>query len=101
MKQFRFNAAMLVATALALAATAQDTDNTAPAAPEIVAALSNVNEGAASAYGEDQWSKRLDEAFSALFEREVRVFTVASGTAANAIAVASLTPPWGAVLARW
>lgn len=73
-------------------------DNTAPAAPEIIAALSSVNEGAASAYGEDQWSKRLDEAFSALFEREVRVFTVASGTAANAISVASLTPPWGAVL---
>lgn len=73
-------------------------DNTAPAAPEIIAALSSVNEGAASAYGEDQWSKRLDEAFSALFERDVRVFTVASGTAANAISVASLTPPWGAVL---
>jgi threonine aldolase len=73
-------------------------DNTAPAAPEIMAALNAVNEGAASAYGEDQWSKRLDEAFGALFEHDVRVFTVASGTAANAICVATLTPPWGAVL---
>lgn len=73
-------------------------DNTAPAAPEIIAALTRVNESAAPAYGEDQWSKQLDAAFTALFEREVRVFTVASGTAANAIAVASLTPPWGAVL---
>ncbi len=73
-------------------------DNTAPAAPEIIAALTRVNEGAAAAYGEDQWSKLLDEKFSALFERDVRVFTVASGTAANAISVASLTPPWGAVL---
>lgn len=73
-------------------------DNTAPAAPEIIAALSRVNEGAAAAYGEDQWSKLLDERFSTLFEREVRVFTVASGTAANAISVATLTPPWGAVL---
>lgn len=73
-------------------------DNTAPAAAEIIAALSTVNEGAAAPYGEDHWSNRLDEAFSALFEREVRVFTVASGTAANAISVASLTPPWGAVL---
>jgi threonine aldolase len=73
-------------------------DNTAPAAPEIVAALSAVNSGAASAYGEDDWSKRLDEAFGALFEREVRVFTVASGTAANAISLASMVPPWGAVL---
>lgn len=73
-------------------------DNTAPAAPEIIAALTRVNEGAAVAYGEDQWSKLLNEEFSALFEREVRVFTVASGTAANAISVATLTPPWGAVL---
>lgn len=73
-------------------------DNTAPAAPEIIAALTRVNEGAASAYGEDQWSKLLDEKFSTLFERDVRVFTVASGTAANAISIASLTPPWGAVL---
>ena len=73
-------------------------DNTAPAAPEIIAALTRVNEGAASAYGEDRWTKLLDEKFSALFERDVRVFTVASGTAANAISIASLTPPWGAVL---
>jgi len=73
-------------------------DNTAAAAPEIIAALTRVNEGAASAYGEDRWSKLLDEKFSALFERDVRVFTVASGTAANAISIASLTPPWGAVL---
>jgi threonine aldolase len=73
-------------------------DNTAPAVPEIIAALTRVNEHAAPAYGEDQWSKRLDEEFSTVFEREVRVFTVASGTAANAISVASLTPPWGAVL---
>lgn len=73
-------------------------DNTAPAAPQIIAALNNVNEGSSPAYGEDQWSRRLDEAFSAAFECEVRVFTVTSGTAANAICIASLTPPWGAVL---
>lgn len=73
-------------------------DNTAPAAPEIIAALTLVNESAAAAYGEDEWSKRLNERFSALFECDVQVFTVASGTAANAISVASLAPPWGAVL---
>jgi len=73
-------------------------DNTAPAAPEIITALTSVNESTAPAYGEDQWSKRLNERFSALFERDVQVFTVASGTAANAISVASLAPPWGAVL---
>lgn len=73
-------------------------DNTAPAAAEIMAALQAVNEGPAAAYGEDAWSRRLDEAFGAVFEKDVRVFTVASGTAANAIALASAVPPWGAVL---
>jgi threonine aldolase len=33
-----------------------------------------------------------------LFEHKVRVFTVTSGTAANAICLASAVPPWGAVL---
>jgi threonine aldolase len=73
-------------------------DNTAAIAPEILAALGAANTGRAAAYGEDQWSQRLNEAASALFETEVQVFTVASGTAANAIALASATPPWGAVL---
>ncbi|MFT3729391.1 MAG: beta-eliminating lyase-related protein [Terricaulis sp.] len=72
-------------------------DNTAAVAPEILAALSEVNDGAAPSYGEDAWSRQLDDTFSQLFEREVRVFTVASGTAANAIALASLTPQWGAI----
>lgn len=73
-------------------------DNTASVAPEILAVLTAVNDKAVSAYGEDPWSKKLDEAFSELFERDVRVFTVASGTAANSIALASAVPPWGAVL---
>ncbi len=73
-------------------------DNTASAAPGILAALSAVNDKPVAAYGEDPWSKRLDEAFGAVFEREVRVFTVATGTAANSIALASVTPPWGGVI---
>jgi len=74
-------------------------DNNAAIAPEILRALNDVNGPAsARAYGEDDWSRKLDERFSALFERDVRVFTVASGTAANAIALASAAPPWGAVL---
>jgi len=73
-------------------------DNTAGVAPEILAAMISANEGAASAYGEDALSRRLDESFSALFEKDVRVFTVATGTAANAISLAALTPPWGAVI---
>jgi len=73
-------------------------DNTAGVAPEMLAAMQAANDGAAPAYGEDAWSRRLDEKFSALFESEVRVFTVATGTAANAISLAALVPPWGAII---
>jgi threonine aldolase len=73
-------------------------DNTASAAAEILAAISAVNERPAAPYGDDQWSRKLDDAFGALFERDVRVFTVATGTAANAISLASVTPPWGSIL---
>jgi threonine aldolase len=72
-------------------------DNTASAAPEILAALSAANDKQAAPYGDDQWSRKLYEAFGMLFERDVRVFTVATGTAANSISLASVTPPWGAI----
>lgn len=73
-------------------------DNTAGAAPEILRAMADANVGATGAYGDDPWSHRLDRAFSDLFEHEVRVFAVSTGTAANAIALASATPPWGTIL---
>jgi threonine aldolase len=73
-------------------------DNTAAVAPEILAAVARANEGAALAYGNDAWTQRVERLFAALFERDVAVFLVATGTAANALALAHLTPPWGAVL---
>lgn len=72
-------------------------DNTAPVDPQIVEALARANHGRAPAYGADEWSHRLQEAMSALFEREVAVFPVATGTAANALALSALMPPWGRV----
>ena len=72
-------------------------DNTAPAAPEILAALARVNEGNTGNYGDDHITRRLTERLSALFEREVAVFPVATGTAANALALSTLTPHYGAV----
>ena len=72
-------------------------DNVATAAPEILAAIADANRGTATAYGGDELSRRLDERFSELFETPTRVFPVATGTAANALSLASITPPWGAV----
>ncbi|MBO0754920.1 MAG: low specificity L-threonine aldolase, partial [Bradyrhizobiaceae bacterium] len=72
-------------------------DNAAPVAPEILDALARVNAGFAIGYGNDEATSRVERQFSELFEREVAVFLVATGTAANALALAHLSPPWGAV----
>lgn len=75
-------------------------DNTASACPEIMAALTEVNHGRAKAYGEDEWTQRLDRCFSDYFGTTVRAFPVISGTAANALALATLSPPYGAIFAH-
>ena len=72
-------------------------DNTGRAAPEILDALVRANEGTALGYGADEWTARLQERFSELFETHVRVFPVATGTAANALSLAALAPSWGLV----
>lgn len=73
-------------------------DNAAGAAPEILEALSRANEGTASSYGADDITSRLQKRFSDIFEREVSVFPVVTGTAANSLALAALTPPHGAIM---
>src|SRR5947207_12001023 len=73
-------------------------DNTAGIAPEILAAIARANEGFSLAYGNDAWTARVERRFAEIFEREVAVFLVPTGTAANALALAHLAPPWGAVL---
>jgi len=72
-------------------------DNAYGAWPEIVAAIGTAASGAVSSYGEDAITAGLRDKFSALFEREVAVFPVISGTAANALALATLTPQHGAI----
>ncbi len=75
-------------------------DNTASACPEIMAALQAINHGRAAAYGDDEWTQRLDGVFSDYFGTAVRAFAVISGTAANALSLATLSPPYGAIFAH-
>ncbi|MSO89199.1 MAG: low specificity L-threonine aldolase [Rhodospirillaceae bacterium] len=75
-------------------------DNASRTAPEILAALQTANTGPAMPYGADGWTERLTARFCALFEAEVAVFPVATGTAANALALSALVPPFGAILAH-
>jgi threonine aldolase len=73
-------------------------DNAAAIAPPILAAIARANAGFALGYGNDDLTKTVERRLCELFEREVAVFLVATGTAANALAIAHLTLPWGAVL---
>ncbi len=72
-------------------------DNTGRAAPQILEALVRANRDTALGYGADEWTAALQQRFSELFETRVRVFPVATGTAANALALAALGPSWGIV----
>jgi threonine aldolase len=75
-------------------------DNASGVAPQILAAFADVNHGTAAAYGDDEISARARGAMSELFEREVATFLVATGSAANALALAVLTPPYGTIFAH-
>jgi threonine aldolase len=72
-------------------------DNVATVAPEILRALDAVNHGPAASYGDDEYSALLNRKFSELFETEVVVFPVSTGTAANALSLATCARPYGAI----
>jgi len=72
-------------------------DNVATVAPEILRALQAANHGPAASYGDDEYSALLKQKVSDLFETEVTVFPVSTGTAANALSLASCARPWGAI----
>jgi len=72
-------------------------DNAAAAHPRVMEAIAESNR-LSTAYDGDEWSSRLDEAFSSLFEREVKALWVTTGTAANCLALAAMCPPYRAIL---
>ena len=72
-------------------------DNAAAAHPRVLAAIEQSNR-IDTAYDGDAWSLALDDAFSNLFETEVRALWVATGTAANCLALAALCRPYGGIL---
>jgi threonine aldolase len=73
-------------------------DNILAASPEVLDAIVRAAAGPASSYGEDEYTTRVRQRCSAIFETEVEVFPVLTGTAANALSLAAVTPPDAAVL---
>ena len=73
-------------------------DNGAPCPPQVMAALAAANQGPAMPYGNDPETLRAADMIRAVPEApQAAVYFVATGTAANALALATLCPPWGAV----
>jgi threonine aldolase len=73
-------------------------DNYAGACPEAWAALEMANQGHAVSYGDDPWTARAADLIREVFEMACEVFFVFNGTAANALALASLGQSYHSIL---
>lgn len=73
-------------------------DNYSGIHPEILAAIAAANDGHQIAYGEDQYTERLQQVFAQHFGEGVQAFPVFNGTGANVTALQSMLPRWGAVI---
>jgi threonine aldolase len=73
-------------------------DNTQGASPEIFEALARAGAGTMASYGRDEITDRVRARCCELFETEVEIVPVVTGTAGNALAIASMTPPGGVIL---
>jgi len=77
-------------------------DNYAPAHPEVLAALTAINQGHQRAYGADELTAQLEHRFAELFGAATKSFLVWNGTGANVLALYSILKPWEAVIcSKW
>ena len=72
-------------------------DNVTPACAAVMQAICEANHGAAASYGADDITTRLCARANEVFETEVAIFPVTTGTAANALALSQIAVPYGAV----
>jgi len=75
-------------------------DNMAGASPHIAQAVADAAAGQVLPYGNDPFTDSARRGLSEIFERNVDMFPVCTGSAANGLSLAALTPPWGSVLSH-
>ena len=73
-------------------------DNCSGICPEAWAAMAEANAGHAANYGNDDWTRRAADAIRGIFESDCEVYFVFNGTAANALALASLCQSYHSIL---
>lgn len=74
-------------------------DNEAGAHPAIIEAVGRAfTSGSAFSYGADEWTQKVERRLRDIFEKpDLSAYPVATGTAANVLALACCAPPWGAI----
>lgn len=74
-------------------------DNETGAHPAIIEAVSRAfSAGAVHSYGADPWTRKVEHRLRDIFEKpDLCAYPVATGTAANVLALAACCPPWGAI----
>ena len=73
-------------------------DNQAGASEQVLEALISANKGFTHGYGDDHWCSEAATAINRFFDCEAEVFFVATGTAANSLALSCMIEPWETVL---
>jgi threonine aldolase len=75
-------------------------DNNAGISPEVLAALTEANQGHVVGYGHDDYTERAQAAVSEIFEKECGVYFVSNGTSANCLALSAFLQSYHAVIAH-
>ena len=73
-------------------------DNQTGASEQVLAMLVTANTGFTHGYGDDEWCVQAKQALEKVFECDLEVFFVATGTAANSLALSCLVEPWQTIL---
>lgn len=95
---FRSVSYRFVAFTLSGVSTSFRSDNNAGLCPEAMQAIIDANEGHRVAYGDDDHTAAAVAEFRSIFGERAAVWFVATGTAANTLAIAALTRPWQQVV---
>ncbi len=73
-------------------------DNSAGIHPAVLEAIAAANAGHAFAYGDDDWTRRIERLFAERFGADAQTFLVWSGTAANVLCLRAVCRPWEAAI---
>ncbi|WP_339664476.1 beta-eliminating lyase-related protein [uncultured Pseudomonas sp.] len=73
-------------------------DNQSGVSPAVLQGIVEASTGVAGSYSNDQWTQAAVAQLSAIFEKPVQAFFVATGTASNCLALSALVQPWHSIL---